>query len=211
MKVKVFIFFIILVSCFMKGYSQKSSYTSQEHVYDKLFLDYKQFLVKQIQTKEEIFDTASLKFVLLNYLVSDFPLDSTDERHFKAKEIPEENFKTFKEEYLTSIQFFAERNKDHFMDHLQALPIRLSTEKYIYQRLTDFQKQNTFVFFDDRHPNQPLGFMLFIPSVPNKLNSPRIWSWTLEFAFGVWAFKSPMGLVGVEYLFSNGVEGPPER
>ena len=64
------------------------------------------------------------------------------------------------------------------------------------------------VYFDDRYPEKTLGFILIKPRIENKIISPRIWSWTLIFQHGKCAFKSPMGTVGLEYLISDGINGP---
>lgn len=82
------------------------------------------------------------------------------------------------------------------------MPIRLSTDTFIYKRLTKFQKENTYVLYDKRTPSKTPGYILFIPPVKDRVAEGRIWSWTLEFKFGKYMFKSVTGEEGYEYIFS---------
>ena len=91
---------------------------------------------------------------------------------------------------------------------MKAIPVRLSNDKCIYDKLTVFQKENTFIYFDDRHPEKVLGYMLFIPRIKNVMPAPRIWSWILQFRFGLWNFKAVTGEEGLEYFLSEGIKGP---
>ena len=66
----------------------------------------------------------------------------------------------------------------------------MSKDTFIFNRLSTFQKANTFVFFDKRHPDKTLGYMLFIPPVKNVNPRTKIWSWSLGFKFGKFYFTS---------------------
>lgn len=80
--------------------------------------------------------------------------------------------------------------------------IRISHNTSIYKRLTDFQKENTFVLYDERLPDSAISYILFIPPLKNIIDDTRIWSWTLMFKFGKHEFKSVTGEEGYEYIFN---------
>ncbi len=86
-------------------------------------------------------------------------------------------------------------------------PIRLSSDTFIYNRMTAFQKENTFVFYDKRNPEKTLGYILFMPPIKDKIEQPKIWSWTLMFQYGKVVFKAITGEEGYEYFFSTQVNG----
>jgi hypothetical protein len=100
-------------------------------------------------------------------------------------------------------RYFQEREDKLIIENLTIIPLRLSSDTFIYNRLTKFQKENTFVFFDKRNPQATLGYVLFVPPIQNMISEPRIWSWTLLFKFGKYMFKSATGEVGYEYIFSQ--------
>ena len=77
-----------------------------------------------------------------------------------------------------------------------------SHDTSVYKRLSVYQQENTFVLYDNRSPHTILSYVLFIPPVKNMLTSTRIWSWTLQFKFGKYLFKSVTGEEGYEYIFS---------
>ena len=203
-------FFLSLSLLFNYGClaQEKDSLNSMEKESLKVFKNFKSFLVKSIKSQEDLTDTINLKHILLNYIASEYNLDSTDVKHFKKGEIPKESFENFKSDFNSFYQYFYERRTSDIVTHLSALPIRLSSDKCIFEKFIPFQKENTLVYFDDRYPNKILGYMLFMPKLNTKSNASRIWSWNLQFEAGYWAFKSLMGSVGVEYFISEGVKGP---
>lgn len=83
------------------------------------------------------------------------------------------------------------------------MPIRLSHDTSIYKRLTDFQKENTFILYDRRFPDKTLSYVLFISPLNHILDDTRIWSWTLMFKFGKYIFKSVTGEERYEYIFDS--------
>lgn len=187
-------------------------YKSYEKEYNLIFLKFKTHIIQSIEDEIEVSDTSNLKFVLLNYILSDSPLDTANLSSFKKGEISSVRMNEFISRLKDFYQPFRENKEQEIAQHLSAIPLRLSRDKCIYEKLTPFQQANTFVYFDDRQPDTPIGYMLFLPKYNKSITAPRIWSWTLQFELGHWAFKSPMGVVGMEYLFSEGVTGPkPEN
>jgi len=110
--------------------------------------------------------------------------------------------KSLKKEMNDFSNFLQEYEKDHHLDNLTLIPIRLRHDTSIYKRLTDFQKENTFILYDKRFPDTTLSYVLFISPLKNILDSTRIWSWTLMFKLGKYMFKSVAGEEGYEYIFS---------
>ena len=98
--------------------------------------------------------------------------------------------------------FLQKYEKDHIIEYLTLIPIRLRNDTFIYKGLTNFQKTNTFILFDKRFPDRTLSYILFFSPLKNVIDSPRIWSWTLMFKFGKYIFKSVTGEEGYEYIFS---------
>jgi hypothetical protein len=74
---------------------------------------------------------------------------------------------------------------------------------YVYQRLSEFQKQNAFAVIDNNYPDKILSYLLFIPGERIKSKTPRILSWTLGYALGVYYFEDVLGKKGMEFLFEG--------
>ena len=108
-----------------------------------------------------------------------------------------------KSELNSLYQFLQERENIKLAENLSAQQLRLRSDTSIYNRLTNFQKENTLIFFDKRSPEKILGYVLFMPPMKNLIASPKIWSWTLMFKFGKFVFRSITGEEGYEYIFSN--------
>ena len=144
----------------------------------------------------------------MNFIMPEADLDSVLKRPLNLNEIPSERINEFTIQYRRWYNFYAERRKSGLLQHLKAIPSRLSTDRCVYDRLTSFQKKNTFVYFDDRNPKILLGYLLFLPKFAPSNTTPKILSWTLQFDNGYWAFKSVMGELGIEYFISDGVKGP---
>lgn len=200
---------ISLMLLSISAYTQNHRrFTDNEESALSIFKNFKSYLVSIIEKDVELSDTSQIKYVLLNYIMSESSLDTLNKNHFKQNEISFEKFNHFLNEYKKFHQYFYERKHLNIAQHLSALPIRLSSDKCMYEKLIPFQQQNTLVYFDDRYPEKILGYMLFIPKLKDVISAPRIWSWTLQFEAGHWAFRSPMGTVGIEYFISEGIEGP---
>jgi len=162
------------------------------------FTDYVRTCIKN---KAEIDDTGSIKYVLLNFLFIDKNLDSTRKTQLKENELSTEQLTKLKKELKSFYKYFQERQNDSIIENLSIIPMRLSSDTFIYNRITHFQKENTFVFYDKRNPKATLGYILFVPPIKNIISEPRIWSWTLLFKFGKYMFKSATGEEGYEYIF----------
>lgn len=106
----------------------------------------------------------------------------------------------FDAELNSFYQYLLNKHEEHFIDHIKLLPFRRKKNN-LFEAMTNFQKENTFVYFDDRTPEKILGYVLFIPKMKN-VDGPKIWSWTLTYKFGKVVFKSVEGKEGEEYLFS---------
>jgi hypothetical protein len=190
-------------------HSQKvSQYTPQENDYNQLFIRFKQYLANSISNKVDASDSSTLKKLSLDYLFVNGVLDSLNTTTFNASEISAKQFQNLKEGYRHFYQFFNEKEKIKLASHLNSMPIRLFPDKCIYTKLSPYQQANTFIYFDDRKPDQVLGYLLFVPKIPGKLSASRIMSSTLLFDSGVWAFKSFTGEIGVEYFLSGGIRPP---
>ena len=211
---KIYPLLLISLSIFISTncHSQKSSqYTPQETEYQELFLNFKHYLNDSIASKSGS-DSSTLKRASLDYLFVNGRLDSSNRRSFKPNELSLKQYQSLYEQYHHFYQFFSEREKIRLISHLSAMPIRLSTDKCLYEKLSPYQKENTFIYFDDREPDHILGYLLFIPKIPGKIYASRIMSLTLLFDSGVWTFKSFTGEIGLEYFLSEGIRPPnPEN
>ena len=160
-------------------------------------------MVSSTNKKEDIADNAHLKYVLLHYLFSNKRLDSTNQTIISNKELTSDKVKNLKKELNDFSNFVQHYKKDHLLENLTLIPMRLSQDTSIYNKLTDFQKKNAFILFDKRFPDTTLSCILFISPLKNVHGNPRIWSWTLMFKFGKYEFKSVTGDEGYEYIFSS--------
>ncbi|MBE7169656.1 MAG: hypothetical protein INR73_03655 [Williamsia sp.] len=206
---------LALTSCLLListiGHSQNQiSFNEKEKEILKLFNNFKEYLILSIDKDIEVSDTSQIKHVLLNYILPESSLDTNNRSHFKESEISSRKLSLFISEFKKFHQYFFEQKDRSLAEHLSILPIRLSPNKCIYKEMTLFQQQYTFVYYDNRFPEKILGYILFAPKFKNITSGPRIWSWTLQFDAGHWAFRSPMGTVGMEYFISDGSKGPEQ-
>lgn len=88
-------------------------------------------------------------------------------------------------------------------------PLRICEGKYIFNKLSQFQKTTTFAIIDKNDDQKILGYVLFIPAELIKSKRPRIMSWNLQYAFGVYYFEDFLGKKGMEFLFKG--NGAPEK
>ena len=128
-------------------------------------------------------------FLFINYPVSDEHSDNTS----GSKRPADKELDQF-------YQYFLNQRDQEVLEHLKIIPFR-KKKNDIYDALTNFQKDNTFVFFDDRKPEKILSYVLFIPKIKD-IDGPKIWSWTLMYKFGKFVYRSVEGKEGEEYLFS---------
>ena len=182
--------------------SQTKMVTSNEQKSIDLFNGFINYLVSTNNKKEDIADNAHLKYVLLHYVFTNKQLDSSNQTTLSNNELTPDQIRNLKKDLNDFFNFLQENQRDHFTENLTLIPIRLSHDTSIYKRLTDFQKENTFVLCDKRFPDKTLGYVLVISPLKNSITNPRIWSWTLTFKFGKYVFKSVTGEEGYEYIFS---------
>ena len=142
-----------------------------------------------------------MTFILLNYLFIDRKLDTTGKSLFGDKIFQKDELKIFKRALMDFVRYFQKNNDTAFIDNITLIPLRLSSDTLIYNRMTFFQKANTYVLYDKREIDKPLLYMLFFPSIKGYTKEPRIWSWKLGYQFGKFVFTSPNGEVGYEHIF----------
>ena len=177
-------------------------YTSNEKEEIKLFNDFKNYITDCIRNKYDITDSVRLNYIVSNYIFINAKADSSQLPPSNLHNSTNQQLNNLKETVNTFYRFLQERENKKLSENLVAIPVRISPDKYIYDRLTNFQKNNTVIFFDKREPTKTLGYMLFIPAIKHVTSSGKIWSWSLVFKFGKFMFKSVTGEEGYEYMFS---------
>jgi hypothetical protein len=201
---KKFLLIIICSSAMNSGYPQKvGDLTNQEKRFISVFNGFTGYISSCIKNNTDVNDTPSIKYILLNFLFIDKNLDSAKIYQLKENELSTKQLNNLQSDLKGFYRYFQEREDKLIIENLTIIPLRLSSDTFIYNRLTKFQKENTFVFFDKRNPQATLGYVLFVPPIKNMISEPRIWSWTLLFKFGKYMFKSATGEVGYEYIFSQ--------
>lgn len=202
MRYKYFLFLLnFLLLCFTAHCQKTAEIDPMEEKCIQVINGFNDFIKHSIQTNANITKDSSVKYILLNYLFVNRSLDSVDLNSLDSNLLSMEKQEILRREINDYLRFFAENGDKTFIENIGILPIRLSSEKFIYDHLTKFQKTNTFILFDKRKPDNILTYLLIIPPIKNRLTEPRIWSWTLGFKFGKFYFSSPIGEVGYEYIF----------
>lgn len=199
--VKYYMQKLLLITAVLISFSV-SAQTVNERKYIALFNDFTGYIQTAVKNKTEISNDSEIKKILLNYLFSHTRLDSSDAFHIKPGEINNEQLNCVKSQLKVFSRFFQERGNNKLLENISATPIRFGKDKYIYSKMSKFQKENTLVFFDKRHPEKILGYMLFIPATAKVINFPRIWSWTLTYQYGKYMFRSVTCEDGYEYIFN---------
>ena len=152
------------------GNSQKESLTSKEQRNISLFSDFQNYVANSINRHEDINDSSHLKYILLHFIFINKQLDSSNETTLNENEITPDELKNLRKEINDFYTFLQGYGKNQLPENLSLIPIRLSADSIIYNRLTKFQKGNTFVFYDKRLPGKALGYILFIPPLKAKLS-----------------------------------------
>ena len=150
-----------------------------------------------LRLSQKEMDTSDVNFMLANYILA---IDITGSL-CEAEKLKIEN------EEISDLYVFLHSNT---LDNLQIKPLRLDDHdynKHIYNTLSDFQKENTFILFNKNSPEKLLGYILFIPGNTIKSSTPRILSWKLTYCFGRYYFTDIFRRVGTEILW-EGVKGP---
>lgn len=185
----------------------KSNYTPKEISCLKVFNEFTGHIKNLINNNEDIDNTSELKYILLNYLFVNSKLDSSKTSEIASNELSADQLNSLKKQLKTFFKFLQEREDKNLAENLTSVPFRLSNDKSIYNNLSSFQKENTFIFFDKRYPKKTLGYILFVPALNKIVSTPRIWSWTLTYQYGRYMFKSVTGEEGYEFIFTPDEKG----
>ncbi len=198
-------YFFLIILCLVSGtcFAQGTSQRLYEKNSIQVFNDFISYINKCIKKKSDLNDTVELKYILSRYLFTNSKIDTTNSNEVKLNDLSVEKIDHLKSELNSLYQFLQERENIKLAENLSAQQLRLRSDTSIYNRLTNFQKENTLIFFDKRSPGKILGYVLFMHPINNLIASPKIWSWTLMFKFGKFVFRSVTGEEGYEYIFSN--------
>jgi hypothetical protein len=202
MKQKKYFLLAIILLISSISFGQKKGYTVNEEKAMNLFSDFKNYLISSINNKIDLSDSAHLQYLLNHFFFINTKSDSLDNNQINLSEISSEKMNHLKKSIGTFYNYFLSNKNEKLAENLTALPIRISKDTFIFKRFNAFQKANTLVFFDKRHPDKTLGYMLFIPPVKNVNPRIKIWSWILSFKFGKFYFTSLTGDEGYEYMFN---------
>ena len=190
-------FILISTTCLC----QKAEFAVNEKSEIKLFNEFKNYLVSHINQNKDFFDSSNFNYVIEKYFFTNTQKDSVENGKANILKIPPQKLDLLKRTVNDFYNYFMGHKNENLAENLSAIPIRISKDTFIFNRLTAFQKENTFVFFDKRKPDQTLGYMLFIPPIKNINSKTKIWSWSLGFKFGKFYFTSLTGEEGYEYMF----------
>ncbi len=141
--------------------------------------------------------------MLQHFFFIDIKGDPISQSQMSINEIPSEKIHYLKQSVAKFYNYFVNNKKEKLIENITAIPIRKSKDTFIFNKFNSFQKENTLVFFDKRHPDKTLGYMLFIPLTKNITSQTSIWSWKLGFEFGKFYFTSLLGEEGYEYIFED--------
>jgi hypothetical protein len=183
--------------------SQKSALTLSEQRSINLFESFKSYVADVIQKKEDINDSAHLNYIVSHYMfTSQKKSDTSRQNNISAVALSPEQIKSLRKELNAFYDFIRPSRNENLAADLTLKPIRKSSDTFIYSKLTNFQKQNTFILLNKRFPQKVLGYWLFVPPMKNIIPATRIWSWTLQYEFGKYLYKAVTGEEGQEYIFS---------
>ena len=203
MKQKKYFILALILSISSTSFSQKARYTVNEEKEINLFNHFKNYIVSSINKKEDFSDSAHLEYMVQNFFFINLKADSLNRDQINLNEINTEKMLYLKKSVSDFFNYFINNKNEKLAENLTAVPIRLSKDTFIFNRLNKFQKENTLVFFDKRHPEKTIGYLLFIPAIKNINPETKIWSWSLGFKFGKFYFTSLTGEEGYEYMFGD--------
>ena len=203
MKQKKYFILALILSISLTSFSQKARYTVNEEKEIDLFNHFKNYIVSSINKKEDFSDSAHLEYMVQNFFFINLKTDSLNRDQINLNEINSEKMLYLKKSVSDFFNYFINNKNEKLAENLTAVPIRLSKDTFIFNRLNKFQKENTLVFFDKRYPEKTIGYLLFIPAIKNINPQTKIWSWSLGFKFGKFYFTSLTGEEGYEYMFGD--------
>ena len=207
-------YFFLLILSFISSscLSQKKDYSDYEKNCIRVFNDFTNYMHACIKEKEGPTDSARLNYILSHFLFTNSKIDTSHQIANDLNALSNDKMNNLKTELNSFYRYLQEREHEDLADNLTIIPIRLGDDKYIYNNLKSFQKENTFIFYDKRSADKILGYILFMPPMKNLITSAKIWSWTLEFKFGKFVFKSVTGEEGKEYMYSpEGFKSEPKE
>jgi hypothetical protein len=198
-------YFVLVLALFISSnsFSQKVTYTVNEQKEMNLFFDFKNYIISNINQKADVTDSAHLEYLLEHFLFINIKGDSLHTGQLALNEIPAEKTDYLKKSINELYNYLVENKEKKLAENLSAIPIKKSKDLFILNKFNSFQKENCLLFFDKRHPDKTLGYMLFIPSTKNVNSQIKIWSWSLGFKFSKFYFTSLLGEEGYEYMFGD--------
>ncbi|RNI39890.1 hypothetical protein EFY79_00880 [Hanamia caeni] len=198
-------YFVLVLALFISSnsFSQKVTYTVNEQKEMNLFFDFKNYIISNINQKADVTDSAHLEYLLEHFLFINIKGDSLHTGQLALNEIPAEKTDYLKKSINELYNYLVENKEKKLAENLAAIPIQKSKDTFICNKFNSFQKENCLVFFDKRHPDKTLGYMLFIPPIKNANSQIKIWSWSLGFKFSKFYFTSLLGEEGYEYMFGD--------
>jgi hypothetical protein len=199
MKQKTFFVLAIVLSVSLTSFGQKNVYTVNEQKDLNLFFEFKNYLIHSINQKVDLIDSTHLYYMLQNFFFVNIKTDS-------LRYISSDKLDYLRKSVTEFYNYFVSDKNEKVAENLAAIPIRKSKNTFIFNNLNSFQKVNTLLFFDKRHPEKTLGYMLFIPPIKNINSQTKIWSWSLGFKFGKFYFTSLTGEEGYEYMFGDAMK-----
>jgi hypothetical protein len=203
MKQKKYFILVLVLLISSNSFTQKVTNTVNEQKEINLFFDFKNYIINNINQKADITDSAHLEYMLEHFFFINLKADSLHPTQSILNEIPTEKMDFLKKSVNEFYNYLLKNKKIQFAENLAAIPIRKSKDSFILNKFNSFQKENSLIIFDKRHPNKTLGYMLFIPSIKNVNSQIKLWSWSLGFKFGKFYFTSFLGEEGYEYMFGD--------
>ena len=146
---------------------QKAGFTVNEQNDINLFNEFKNYLVSGINQNKDFFDSSNFNYIIEKFFFTNTQKDSCENGKANILKIPPQKLVLLKKTVNDCYNYFMDHKDEKLAENLSAIPIRISKDTFIFNRLTAFQKENTVVFFDKRKPDKTLGYMLFIPPIKN--------------------------------------------
>ena len=203
MKQKKYFILVLVLLISSNSFSQKVTYTVNEQKEINLFFNFKNYIISNINQKADIADSAHLEYMLEHFFFINIKPDSLHPAQLTLNEIPTKKMDYLKKSVNEFYNYLVNNKRKTLAENLSAIPIRKSKDSFILNKFNSFQKENCLLFFDKRHPDKTLGYMLFIPPIKNANSQLKIWSWSLGFKFGEFYFTSFLAEEGYEYRFGD--------
>ncbi len=201
MRLKYLLTFVVSAAFVFNIAAQQKPITGYEKKYIEVFKNFTEYLTNSISDTTDIASNSRLQYIASQFVFTNTKKDSSNGSFLTALNTSE--LTSFRRSIKAFYEFLQERLV-RSRDSLITLPLRLYGDTWIYHHLNQFQKKNTLVFFNKKHPEIPLGYVLMLPQVEDRTTKDLIWSWLLEYKFGKFLFVSVSGQEGYEYLFSGG-------